>query len=147
MTAGEGAQAEAIDSEPQGSGERILVVEDDPGVLSVTAAFLERLGYVVLQATGTNQAIDTLESNSDIALLLTDLVLSAGQDGVQLGHVVQDRWPRMNILYMSGFTKDSMMYRSLLGQEINLLEKPFDKQTIAHAVQLAIRNDPGVEPA
>jgi PAS domain S-box-containing protein len=147
MTAGEAPQPEGNVGEPQGSGERILVVDDDLGVLGVTTAFLERLGYVVLPATGADQAIDTLESNSDVALLLTDLVLSAGQDGVQLGHIVQDRWPRMGILYMSGFTKDSMMYRSLLGQDMTLLEKPFDKQTIAHAVRLAIQNEPGVDPA
>src|SRR5450631_4491180 len=80
----------------------VLVVEDDPLLRELAAEFLEDAGFLVLEAGDAEQAVDLLQSRSDIAVLFTDINMPGSMDGLELAHAVHDRWPPIKILVASG---------------------------------------------
>ncbi|MFC0386050.1 PAS-domain containing protein [Muricoccus vinaceus] len=84
-----------------GHGEAVLVVEDEPDILSCTTEGLEALGYHALGARDASTALTVLETRPDVALLFTDLVLP-GITGRQLAAEASRRWPGLAVLTTSG---------------------------------------------
>jgi CheY-like chemotaxis protein len=80
----------------------ILVVEDEPVLRFILVEELQDAGYEVFAAVDAGHAIEILENNSDIQLLLTDIDLFAGGEGVELARMVRDRWPPVRIILTSG---------------------------------------------
>jgi len=80
----------------------ILVVEDEPVLRFILVEELQDAGYEVFAAVDAAHAIDILESNFDIQLLLTDIDLFAEGEGVELARMVRDRWPPIRIILTSG---------------------------------------------
>jgi two-component system, response regulator PdtaR len=80
----------------------ILIVEDDPFLRMLAVEFVNDAGFETLEACDADQAIAILESCSKIAVLFTDINMPGSMDGLQLAHVVSDRWPVIEILVASG---------------------------------------------
>jgi CheY-like chemotaxis protein len=80
----------------------ILVVEDEPVLRFILVEELQEAGYEVFAAADAGQAIEILERNLDIRLLLTDIDLLATGEGVELAKLVRDRWPPIRIILTSG---------------------------------------------
>ncbi len=80
----------------------ILVVDDDPALRDATAALLELRGYRVLEAGDGPEALAVLERAPEVALLLTDIHLPDGMDGIELAKRALDRRPNLEVLYASG---------------------------------------------
>jgi PAS domain S-box-containing protein len=130
----------ATDNRPAavGHGETILVVEDEPAMLEVTARMLRRNGYAVLEATGYEQAL-SLAAEHDFQLLLTDSVmpLMAGRDlANQLGELHPDR----PVLFMSGYSEGVTGPQGVLDRGVTHLQKPFDEQTLLESVNQALHD-------
>src|SRR5262249_49957651 len=90
-----------------GGSETILVVEDDPSVLRLTAEALQRRGYRVLTANGWLEALDLVSrSNVAIDLVLTDIIMP-GMGGRVLGERIRLLRPEIRVLYMSGYPDDA----------------------------------------
>ena len=115
-----------------GHGETILVVEDEPAVLELTARMLRRNGYAVLEATGYEQAL-TLAAEHDFQLLLTDSVmpLMAGRD---LAKQIGDAHPGLPVLFMSGYSDGVTVPQGVLDRGVAHLQKPFDEHTLLESV-------------
>jgi CheY-like chemotaxis protein len=96
---------------------KILVVDDDPDVLSVVAETIERFGYSVLQANGGRQAIELLESEPSVSLMLTDIMMP-GMTGLELADVAKQMKPSLRIIYTSA-------YISITAQKFGLRHGPF----------------------
>ena len=79
---------------------KILVVDDDPDVRSIVAETIARFGYSVLQATGGRQAIELLESEPSVGLMVTDIMMP-GMTGLELADVAKLMKPSLRIIYMS----------------------------------------------
>jgi CheY-like chemotaxis protein len=120
---------------PQGSvNDTILVVEDDEHVRTMTAESLHELGYTVLQAGSGVEALLLLEQNSDIDLIFTDIVMPQ-MSGRQLADAVQEKWPRIRILYTTGYTRNAIVHNGVLDHGVSLLAKPFSLEQLAHKIR------------
>ncbi len=117
--------------------ETILLVEDEPAILGVTARALERLGYHVLPASGAGKAIALLkEHRGPVDLLLTDIVMPE-MDGRELARRVLSIKPDVKCLFMSGYTTDVIRTASTveshasLDERVNFIQKPFAVRDLA----------------
>ena len=92
------------DTAPEGRGETVLVVEDDPDVRLVTVSRLESLGYRVRIAIDGPSALESLAQSPDIALALVDVVMPGGMDGHALADEIARRSPATRIILTSGYS-------------------------------------------
>jgi signal transduction histidine kinase len=106
---------------PDAAAARILLVDDDNAVREVTAETLRELGYHVLEAGSGGAALDLLERETSIDLMLVDFAMP-GMNGADLGRQVQARWPALPLLFVTGFADRS----ALAGiSESHVVSKPF----------------------
>ena len=118
----------------------LLLVEDDPILRSVSQRALESEGYTVLTAEDGFDAVAVAETFSGtIDLMITDVVLP-GLNGRALAARLRERRPRLEVLYMTGYTDDEILRRGLIDDQANLLDKPFNATQLVHAARRAIRS-------
>ena len=117
------------------AGAHILLVEDDPAVRRVTAQLLERAGYLVSEAPGPTEAL--VMGAEGIALLLTDVVMPK-MTGRQLADVLTAKYPGLRVLYMSGYTENSVVHHGVLEPGIDFLSKPIVPGTLLAAVDVVL---------
>jgi CheY-like chemotaxis protein len=119
-----------------GHGETILVVDDEPATLELTARMLRRNGYAVLEAAGYEQAL-SLAAEHHFQLLLTDSVmpLMAGRD---LANQIGELHPGRPVVFMSGYSDGVTGPRGVLDHGVMHLQKPFDEQTLLDSVNRAL---------
>jgi signal transduction histidine kinase/CheY-like chemotaxis protein len=121
---------------PAQNGETILVVEDEPLVLSFVAEELTSIGYRVLTATNAEQALDLIRQNEQIDVLFSDIVMPGGMNGVQLAVEAGRIRPALKVLLTSGYAA------SALGEGIpdgtDLLGKPYQPDELARKLRLVI---------
>ncbi len=104
----------------------------------MTIAMLERLDYTTLQCPDGKRALEILETESDVRLLFTDVVLPGGMSGPELARIVQDKRPGIGILFTSGYTEDAMQQQGWLDEGVELLNKSFHKADLAQKVRTAL---------
>lgn len=120
---------------PHGSNETILVVEDEQAVRDLTVRMLRRLGYSVLIAAGGAEALAICASHSDrIALLLTDVVMP-NMSGRQLADALAGTRPDMKVIYLSGYTENTVIHHGVLDSGIEFLPKPFSREVLAKKIR------------
>ncbi|MFT3784450.1 MAG: ABC transporter substrate binding protein [Nibricoccus sp.] len=120
----------------QGGGETILMVEDEPSILQITQDALQNLGYTVIAANTSKDALLLAEQHHDrIDLFITDVVMP-GMNGRELEAKVREIHPHIKSLFISGYTSDLIVHEGILEEGINFVPKPF---TIPE-IDLAIRN-------
>lgn len=139
---------EKVDAQPvrtiaDGTGMQVLLVEDDADVRSLATKFLVDLGYGLSSAIDGPEALTTLDRMPRLDILLTDVVLPHGMNGVELAEAVREQRPDVSVLYMSGYTEDAVIHDGRLDPDANLLSKPFRKWELAHKLQ-QIRNEAGL---
>jgi two-component system cell cycle sensor histidine kinase/response regulator CckA len=119
---------------PWGS-ETVLVVEDEPGVRSLTCRVLRESGYRVLEASQPAEARRLAgRHRGPIHLLLTDVVMRGG-GGCRLAETLLARYPEMKVLYLSGYTDDAVLRHGILEAEVSFLPKPFSPAVLSHKVR------------
>jgi CheY-like chemotaxis protein len=119
-------------------GETILLVEDDPGVRMMSAEVLRRAGYRVLVAPSAADALKLAEKHDgELNLLLTDVVMPE-MTGPELADKFALYFPRVQVLYMTGYTDDALGNHGLRGQTRRVLQKPFTHETLACRVREAL---------
>jgi len=115
--------------------ETILLVEDQEQVRLVANAILKRHGYRVLVASHADEAIRLRDSHAGpIQLLLTDVVMPQGS-GVELAKRLLLGNPGLKVLYMSGYTDDSVVRHGVLESEMAFLQKPFTPESLTRKVR------------
>ena len=90
------------------SRKSILVVEDDDVVRMLTTDVLEELGYRVVAAADSTEALHSLDVDSDFDLLMTDVGLP-GMSGHQLAEAARRLYPRLPVLFASGYVQGSQI--------------------------------------
>jgi len=113
-----------------GSGETVLVVEDEAAMREVTRRILARNGYHVITAVNGLDAIEVAAAHPDgIDALVTDVVMPQ-----MLGKEAADRiralYPAVKVLFMSGYTQGVLDTQGILETGINLIEKPFTERSL-----------------
>jgi signal transduction histidine kinase len=118
-----------------GHEERILIVEDDDAVRRMTREFLQLRGYTVLEARGSTDAIQFVESHQEtIDLVLTDVVMP-GMKGRELVARLAKLRPGLKVLYMSAYTEDDAINIGILNPGTAFIEKPFGPDELAGKVR------------
>ncbi|MCG8589099.1 MAG: PAS domain S-box protein [Proteobacteria bacterium] len=125
--------------------ETILVVEDADSVRSLVRRHLERQGYTVLEARSGVDALRLCRRHEGpIQLLLTDVVLP-GLDGREIARRAVELRAHLPVLYMSGFTEDHPSRRSVLDENVVVLEKPFTPATMLRRVRQILDASAAIE--
>jgi two-component system, cell cycle sensor histidine kinase and response regulator CckA len=118
-----------------GSGETILLVEDEDMVREPARRILSRYGYSVLAASNGEEAMRVAaEHPGHIALLLTDVVMP-GWTGKDLAAEIVRVRPATKLLYMSGYSQDVIVHQGVLEEGVNLIEKPFAADNLLATVR------------
>jgi PAS domain S-box-containing protein len=123
---------------PQGRGEVILLVEDNPSVLEVVKGMLERLNYQVLTATNGQQALEVYHQyEQHVALILTDVTMPE-LGGVALAHMLHQKHPTLKIVAMTGYPLDAHAKNSLAQSTVTWLQKPLNLHLLAQTIYRAL---------
>ena len=122
----EKAPAERLDAAPpkraKRGHERLLVVEDDPGVLALGVEMLKGLGYEVETAPHAAAALEILQAGSRFDLLFSDVVMPGGMSGIELARRARALRPELKVLLTSGCVgADAKLTES----EFPLIDKPY----------------------
>jgi CheY-like chemotaxis protein len=120
-----------------GSGEVILVVEDDPMMLKFTTEAVRELGYRAVHAQNATAALAILDSRSDIKLLFTDVVMP-DISGKKLADEALKKQPDLKVLYTSGYTANAVVHGGVLDAGVSLLGKPFTLEQLAAKLRLVL---------
>ena len=118
-----------------GSG-TVLLVEDEPMVRSVAERALTRHGYTVITADNGEDALEIIEKNEPIDLLISDVVMP-GMDGPTMVRKARESRPDLKILFMSGYAEEQLR-KSIDIENVNFLPKPFSVTDLAEAARRAV---------
>ena len=131
-----GEELEERKAEPitgTGGTETVLVVEDEPSVRELVRYWLTSLGYKVVVAEAL-MATRVCAEHEKIDLLLTDVVMP-GMGGPMLANQLRVTYPRMKVLFMSGYTDNPDHRNGNLAPGENFLQKPFTPETLAGKIR------------
>jgi CheY-like chemotaxis protein len=112
---------------PQGEMEPalVMVVEDELAIRELVRRTLEGAGLVVIEAENGRQALDIFALGGEPPrLVLTDVIMPE-LNGRELSDALADQYPTIPILFMSGYTGDEVLARSLLPDTALFIQKPF----------------------
>lgn len=130
------APPQVIDADQPISGsETILVAEDNPQLRRLTTGFLGKLGFRVLEASSSEEALVIARRHKGVIHLLVTDVVMPGESGCRLSQVMVRERPGIRTLFVSGYTDDAMDRHGLQERGIHFLEKPFTQLTLARRVR------------
>jgi CheY-like chemotaxis protein len=110
----------------------VLVVEDEPIQRMSTVDMVEEAGFEALQAANSRQAMVLLESRSDIGLILSDIDMPPGINGMELVAIVRDRWPPIAIILLSGEVASTLVQIPEGGVFFSKPYRPYDVVAALH---------------
>ncbi len=114
-----------VPAEPETTLETILVVEDEGGIRALVRKILRRQGYNVLEASHGEEALRAMrDHDGQIDLLLTD-VMMPGMNGVELSYKALESKPHLKVLFVSGYTDESLLEAGQFPAGTAFLQKPF----------------------
>jgi two-component system, cell cycle sensor histidine kinase and response regulator CckA len=115
--------------------ETILLVEDAEAIRKLAAEFLTSHGFEVLSACDAEEAVRIAAAHAGaIQLLVTDVIMP-GQNGRVLAERLVASYPRIKVLYISGYTNSFIAGHGVLEGDSNLLNKPFTEEALIHKVR------------
>ena len=118
--------------------ETILLVEDEPGVREVVREILADLGFNLIVACDGEDAVKLCANfNEPIQLMITDVVMPR-MGGRELATHMAKLRPEMKVLYISGYTSDTVLQRGVSDRGIAFLEKPFTSESLARQIAKAL---------
>jgi PAS domain S-box-containing protein len=127
------ATAEAVARAPLRGNETVLVVEDDPGVRTITTLALKTYGYHVLEASSGPAGLE-MSSAHEIDLVLTDVVMPE-MSGRALADAILRNRPHCRVLFMSGYNEEMLADRAATRTSDGFIQKPFTPVALATKVR------------
>jgi CheY-like chemotaxis protein len=120
--------------DPPAASRTILVVEDEADVRHLVRRQLESLGHRVLVARAASEALLLIEGPGAPDLLVTDVVLATGMNGIELANAAHAMRPGLPVIFMSGYTAVPEAQQRIRETGAPLLAKPFTTPQLEHAV-------------
>jgi CheY-like chemotaxis protein len=132
------AQSSTADDAMPSGDETVLVTEDDPFVRSYAVACLERLGYTVVTACDSREAIAKLADGANPDILFTDIVMPGGINGWELAQEARKIRPGLKVLLTSGYALDTLIASGRLSASMPILNKPYRRADLARSLREAL---------
>jgi two-component system, cell cycle sensor histidine kinase and response regulator CckA len=133
-------------ADPRGT-ETVLLVEDDEAARGLWMEMLEALGYRVLAASNGTEALEVAAAQPGaIDLLLTDVVMPR-IGGRELAERLTAARPGLRVIFMSGYTADTMLRQGIAETGRPFLQKPFTAHQFAKKIRETLDAHPAVHPA
>ncbi|HZD90179.1 MAG TPA: response regulator [Pseudolabrys sp.] len=131
--AGAPASAQSASADLTGQG-TILLVEDEEGLRALNARGLSSRGYTVLEAGNGIEAIEVLDEQGHVDLVVSDVVMPE-MDGPSLLKELRQRDPSLKIIFVSGYAEDAFSKNLPNDQQYAFLAKPFTLKQLVAAVK------------
>jgi len=141
----EATQAVAVSTEESKEAlaegnETILVVDDEEALLELAEESLLDLGYRVLTAVNGQQALDVLNREENIDLMISDVIMPGGINGYELAERVTTDYPELKVLLASGYTEKITSSENRKRFSDNLLAKPYSLEELAQKVRQILKH-------
>jgi len=130
-------EAEPVARAPQGDGQRVLVVEDDPAVLMLVREVLVELRYEPVEFADPLEALPHLASAARVDLMISDVGLP-GMNGRELAERARAHRPDLPILFITGYAENAAIRAGFLGANMSMITKPFSLDALAAKVSQMI---------
>jgi PAS domain S-box-containing protein len=114
---------------------RILVVDDNQGVLEEAVDQLTSLGYRVVSASTGAEALALLERDDSVDLLFTDVVMPGELAGRTLAAKAMEMRPGLKVLFASGYFEGALVGKGQLESDVKFLAKPYRKKELAQKIE------------
>jgi PAS domain S-box-containing protein len=136
----ETAQRDVNDAHPiaRGTGQSVLVVEDNAGMRRIVQRQIGELGYRVVDCDSAAAGLEVLQ-REPIDLLFTDIVMPGGLDGIELAKLARDHWPALKIVLTSGFPQSRLDGDGTVFHGMELLSKPYSKEALAQTLRAVLQ--------
>ncbi len=121
---------------------KILVVDDNDGVLEEAVEQLTSLGYQVVSAPNGARALEVLEGEDDVDLLFTDVVMPGSLGGRALAEKARQMRPGLKVLFASGYFEGALVGKGELETDVKFLTKPYIKRELAKKIEEALKSAP-----
>ena len=118
--------------------QRILLVEDDPHLGAAITSQLKSLGHEVQLAETAQMALETLAEVAGFDMILTDIVMPGGINGIELCEHVQALFPTIPTILMTGYAQDAFERCGRKPEEFIVLYKPFGQKDLTQLVERVI---------
>ena len=132
----------AGETELSGDAICVLAVDDEPDLLEVAVSYLQDLGCVVLSAAGGKQGLEVLAEHPEVDILLTDIVMPGGMNGVAFANAARERHPQLQVIYTSGFPSGVIEENANANLDAPLVSKPYNRDELGKMInRVRQRND------
>ncbi|WP_426959525.1 PAS domain-containing protein [Muricoccus radiodurans] len=119
-------------------GETVLVVDDEPTVRMLVTEVLEDLGYTAIEVTDGASALQVLQSDVRVDLLVTDVGLPGGMNGRQVADAGRSLRPGLSVLFITGYAENAVLGNGHLEPGMHVLSKPFEMDVLASRIRQLI---------
>lgn len=134
------ATAPAAEKETRGGSETVLVVEDEAMVRDLAVRVLKAAGYTVLSAGDGQEALELVEKlEGCVDLVLSDVVMPV-MGGIEMAERLQEEYPRLKVLYMTGFSDMDLAERGKKVPDERILLKPFTRDVLTQRVRQVLES-------
>jgi CheY-like chemotaxis protein len=106
-----------------GGKETLIVVDDDPSILKLIGDILQPLGYRLFFANDGDEALKIVRREGTVDVLLTDVIMPS-MNGRQLADIFLRDYPGVKIIFMSGYTDETIAHHGVLTPGDVLIDKP-----------------------
>ena len=123
--------------------EVVLVVEDEALIRMSAVQMVEDAGFTVVDACNADEAIEILQTRSDIRAVFTDINMSGGSmDGWKLAHAIRGRWPPIHLIVTSGLYAPE---KGQLPAKGLFIRKPYSAEQVTAALHELFGHNPDMD--
>ncbi|MBW8004016.1 MAG: response regulator [Planctomycetes bacterium] len=128
--------------DPMGGTETILLVEDEESLRKMAGKILKGYGYCVIEADDGMDALEIVNKKDypEIDLLVTDVIMPK-MGGKELSEKLFEEYPKLKVVYISGYTDNAIAHHGVLDEGVSLLQKPFSSESLAEKVREILDED------
>jgi CheY-like chemotaxis protein len=117
--------------------ELVLIVEDEPDLMDVAASLFISMGYRVVTAGGSQEAVNVLASH-EVDILFSDIIMPAGTNGIELASFARANYPSLKIILASGYPLPALKLERDALSEFAFVHKPYRLADLARALRTAV---------